>query len=631
MKQLAIVIIISALVVSATAQTQNPPAPAPRAADRTTPAKEKTTSANGRIKGRITADGRAVAEASVLVFPVNIAGNMESAVTTLFSPVISDSEGKFELTTLRPGAYTISASSPGYVLSDQDSKTFYRPGDTATLTLVKGGVITGKVTNASGDPLVGATVRAIKVREMDDKPPRATGGLVSQLSEVMGQLLGPYKTDDRGIYRIYGLSPGVYQVAAGGRGAQGFSFGGSSAYDGDAPTYYPSNTLETAADVTVAAGGEAASIDIRYRDHRGYSISGTVSAANGAMPQGTSVLLTRASNGIVEGTTTILSAKNHNNFVFDSVLDGEYVVTAMGGSGNLGASAEGLTASLSQSRRVTLRGLDVTGIELTLEPLGSIAGRAVLERLQDSKQKPECKDVQNTPLEGIVFSAHDQRKQTALDPLAFSMAEFKNTTPDEKGEFVIRLLRAGAQRLNVELPGENLYLKAMTLPQAAPNAKPIDAAKSGITLKSGEKAAGLVVTLSEGAAGMRGKVVASEDNKPLSVKMRLHLVPAEPEAGDDVLRYYEADAAADGSFSVSNVAPGKYWLIARENSDQDQPEVERRSLAWDAGARVALRFEGEASKKVIELTRCQRVTDFVLTYTPLIKPTKPPAKTASAK
>jgi hypothetical protein len=92
-----------------------------------------------------------------------------------------------------------------------------------------------------------------------------------------------------------------------------------------------------------------------------------------------------------------------------------------------------------------------------------------------------------------------------------------------------------------------------------------------------------------------------------------------------VLRYYEVEAAADGSFSVSNVAPGKYWMIARESSDQEQTE-NRRQLAWDAGARVALRFEGEASKKVIELTRCQRVTDFVLTYTPLIKPTKPPAK-----
>ena len=301
----------------------------------------------------------------------------------------------------------------------------------------------------------------------------------------------------------------------------------------------------------------------------------------------------------------------------------------MGGSGNLGASQEGLTASLSQSRRVTLRGLDVTGIELTLEPLGSIAGRAVLERLQGAKQNSECKDIQNTPLEGIVFSAQDQRKQSALDPLALSMAEFKNTTPDEKGEFVIRLLRAGGQRIDVELPGEFLYLKAITLAQADPNAKPVDAAKSGITLKSGEKVAGLVVTVSEGAAGVRGKVVSSVDNKPPTVKMRMHLVPSEPEAGDDVLRYYEAEAAADGSFSASNIAPGKYWLIARDSSDQERAEADRRPLAWDAGARVALRFEGEASKKVVELNRCQRVTDFVLTYTPLIKPTKPPAKSSA--
>jgi hypothetical protein len=560
-----------------------------------------------------------------MVFPVNIAGNMQGAITSMLRPVTSDADGKFELTSLRPGAYSVSANSPGYVLSDQDSKAFYRPGDTATLTLIKGGVITGKVTNSSGDPVVGALVRAIKVREANDKPVRVRRDLGSQIAESMEVTLGPFKTDDRGIYRIYGLAPGYYQVAAGGRSGQGFSLGGANAYDGDAPTYFPSSTMETAADVTVAAGEEAANIDIRYRENRGHSIGGTVTVSAGPAPQAITVLLTRAGNGVGEATTIVMAGRDH--FGFDTLLDGEYVVGAMGTSGNMAmAGAEGITASVSQPHRVTVRGADVSGINLVVEPLASIAGRIVLEPLQDAKPKTLCKDVRSAPIEGTVLSARGERKETAVDPFSGPLGAFKNTTPNEKSEFIIGLLRPGVHRVDVQLPAAHLYLKAITLPQPDPKAKPIDAAKSGVKLQSGDKVKGLVVTMSEGAAGLEGKVVTGADNKPPAAKMRVHLVPAEPEAAEDVLRYFEADVSADGAFTLTNLAPGKYWLAGWETSEQEQGEADHRPLAWDAGARTALRFEGEASKKGIELTQCQLVSDYRLKYIPLTKPSKPGTK-----
>jgi hypothetical protein len=190
------------------------------------------------------------------------------------------------------------------------------------------------------------------------------------------------------------------------------------------------------------------------------------------------------------------------------------------------------------------------------------------------------------------------------------------------------MLRPGVQRIDIELPGEHLYVKKITLTQPEPNAKPIDVARNGLTLKSGEKLKGLVASLSEGAAGLRGRVVAGEDNKMPDVRLRVHLVPVEPEAADEVLRYFESAAGNDGSFSFSNLAPGKYWLLAREVSDQERAEddADHKPVAWDAGERTGLRFEGEASKKVIDLSVCQRVTDFRLKYTPLIKPSKAPAR-----
>ncbi len=634
MRKLISILTISALfllaaVRGAQAQTEKKPAVSdPQTAQQQTTEKESRSAT--RIRGRvITEGGRPVSDATILVFPVNIASNVQGAITSLLRPVTSDADGKFELTSLRPGAYTLSATSPGYVLTAEDSKTFYRPGDAATITLVKGGVITGKVTSLSGDPVIGALVRVIKVREADDKPARARANIGSQISDSLDMMLGPFKTDDRGIYRIYGLAPGYYQVAAGGRGGQGFSFDAANAYDGDAPTYYPSSTIETASDVTVRAGEEAGNIDIRYRENRGHSIGGTVSVSAGPAPSAISVLLTRASNGVVEATAVVMSGRDH--FGFDTLLDGEYVVTAMGNPGNMGltAGAESMTASVSQPRRVTVKGADVSGINLVVEPLGSIAGRIVLELLQDAKQKALCKDSRPVPIEGTVLSTRDESKETALDPISGPLGAFSDTTPNEKSEFIISLLRAGIHRLDVQLPAEHLYLRAVTLPQPDPKAKPIDAAKSGVKLQPGDKIKGLVVTISEGAARLSGKVVIGAENKPPDEKMRVHLVPAEPEAAEDVLRYFEADVSAGGDFALTNLQPGKYWLVGRETSDAEQAEMDRKPLAWDAGARTALRFEGEASKNAIELTQCQRVSGHRLKYVPLTKVSKPPARKAS--
>jgi Carboxypeptidase regulatory-like domain len=581
----------------------------------------------GSIKGRVIGEGgRAVADASVLAFPVNIASNPQAMAASFFRPISSDADGKFELTGLQPGAYTITASVLGYVLSDSDSKPFHRPGETVTLSLVKGGVITGRVTNSSGDPVVGAVVRAIKIREPDNKPLRTRGGAMSEISDSMGFLLamlGPYKTDDRGIYRIYGLEAGYYQVAAGGRSGQGFNLtgAGAGAYDGDAPTYYPSGTIDTAAEVLVRAGDEATNIDIRYRDNRGHSLSGTVSGSKGSGQEGIQVFLTRASSGIAEATTYVLSPAKEKGFIFDAVLDGEYFVSAMAGSGSVLEGAEGMSVTVAPSRRVTMAGAGVTGVELALEPLASIAGRALIEPLT-AAQKTECKPARGVRLEEVVVSAPAEGDKKPEERSAALLSVYKDTTPNDKGEFTANFLRPGVHRIDLQLPGEQLYIRSITLPSATPTGKLVDAAQSGVTLKSGDKVKGLIVTISEGAAGLRGNVVTGKGKTPPTAKMRVYLAPAEPDAADEVLRYFESEVAADGSFSLTNLAPGKYWLVGRELSDQEQTEADHKPLAWDAGGRMSLRFEGEASKQTVELRRCERVTDYVLAYTPLIKPAK---------
>jgi hypothetical protein len=193
----------------------------------------------------------------------------------------------------------------------------------------------------------------------------------------------------------------------------------------------------------------------------------------------------------------------------------------------------------------------------------------------------------------------------------------------EKGEFTAYSLEANRYFLEPRLPNENWYVKAITAPAAtsspaaargAPRTSaPADVARSGIALKAGEKIAGVTVAVADGAAGLSGKVIPPNEGSRLPARLRIHLIPSEPRAADDALRCAEAFARSDGSFSLSNIAPGKYWLVARAAPD-DEPSDVPPSAAWDANERAKLRKEAEAMKVEIELKPCQRVTDQVVKY-----------------
>ncbi|HEU4765806.1 MAG TPA: carboxypeptidase regulatory-like domain-containing protein, partial [Pyrinomonadaceae bacterium] len=218
-----------------------------------TRAQEETT--NGTINGRVVNDrGEPLPGASVTARAV---GSYAGRMTT------SDPEGNFRFTALEPALYMISSFAPAYVSTppDADTPAYYRIGDSARLELIRGGVITGTVTNAAGEPITGIRVRAIRIRDAKGKVSRTPQFGVAERT-----------TDDRGIYRIYGISPGTYLVSAGGGGNQSFQF---NPYETDVPTYSPASTRDNAAEYSVRSGEEITA-DIRYRSDPGHTVSGTV-------------------------------------------------------------------------------------------------------------------------------------------------------------------------------------------------------------------------------------------------------------------------------------------------------------------------------------------------------------------
>ncbi len=572
-------------------------------------AKAAQSSAGRSITGRVIGEGgQPFRDASVVAMFVG--GATRSARAASFNPITTGEDGRFATSELEPGVYVVLAFSNGYNMSDRDALPYNRPGDNVAISMVKGGVITGRVTDFSGEPAVEAPIRVIRVKDAGNHPIRPGGSPFSSVFSIASAPPGGWRTDDRGIYRVYGLQPGTYQVAAG--EGERMSYRGNR-YTGNAPTYFPSSTPDTAAEVLVREGAEVTGIDIRYREDLGHRISGKVTGAIGSGPGAVSLKLDRAQGGIREAFSYALPGTANNGFLIDSVADGDYYLTAEF-LANEGAA--------SKPRRVKVNGADVTGIEISLVPLGSISGRVNIEPAQRADLKLACKGKLGGMAQEVVLNVHTDGDYKAEVPFRSTSYNFKTTTPDDKGEFKIRFLEAESYHLKIELPGESLYVRAITLPPPGGSGKQIDAARNAIAVKAGERVSGVVVTLSEGAATLSGRVVTAEKEKTLMARMRVHLVPAEPEAGDDVLRFAEAEPESDGSFTIEHIAPGRYWLVARALTDEELSASLVRPLVWDASNRAGLRFEGEATNTPVELKPCREVRDQLLRYTPLTPASK---------
>src|SRR6185369_5452095 len=408
-----------------------------------------------------------------------------------------------------------------------------------------------------------------------------------------GGALQEQQTDDRGIYRIFGLAPGTYLVSAGGSGF-GVSF---NPFDLDVPTFAPSSTRDNAAEITVRSG-EDTNVDIRYRGEPGHTISGAVKLS------GTSnATLTLTSAGTSIPIATSYQFPGVRGFAFSGLTDGDYDLVAQ--EFIVGAQTAQPLLLVSEPKEITIKGADVTGIELVPKPLASISGRINLE----TSKAPECAGKRPLLLSVTIVQLRKPEKDPDKQDSPPTRTFFGSASPEPNGTFTVRNVRPGRFQFDPHFYARYWYLQSMTTSSTGARPQKTDIAGTWTTVKPGEQLSNVTITLAEGAASVHGRLPLAEGAAPPAA---VYLVPSEPDKSDDVLRFFVSDFGVDGAFAFNNLPPGKYFVLIQTTPDAQTATPIKLRQPEAATARAKLRRAAEAKKTEIELKPCQNLSDYQL-------------------
>lgn len=299
-------------------------------------------------------------------------------------------DGRFEFRNLPPGRYALSAYRSNYIRTAYGAR---RPGGTgASIVLAAGeqardltiplslySAISGTIYDQDGQPAEGV---AVEVLQYTMRTGRRT------LSSVYGR---PQFTDDRGVYRSGGLTPGQYFIVAGpsafdaSRGAMQLLEGRevdrvlqsanpvvATPVQTYAPVFFPgTRTLAAATPITLGLGEERDGVDIGLQFVPAGRIVGTVTDVNGQPAPHAQIVATMVTEAftmdLFRGTIGSKSPDGQGRFAYEGLSPGQYVITAR----TSGADARWAMAELQ-----IVNG-EEQAVSLALQPMLTVSGRVV--------------------------------------------------------------------------------------------------------------------------------------------------------------------------------------------------------------------------------------------------------------
>lgn len=486
----------------------------------------------------------------------------------------TDAQGRFEVRELAAGRYTLTASKGGFVTLQYgqrrpgESGTPLELGDAQTLDKVivglpRGSVITGRITDEFGEPVVNAAVTAWHYAFVGGTRRLVPAGARDT-------------TDDQGQYRLFGLAPGDYLVSGVLRTREVTDAGDEPS--GFAPTYFPGTANATEAQrVRVALSQEQGGVSFGLLATRLVRVWGQVISATGTPHWGGVVTLSGAggagggrgfqpggAGGRIEGD---------GQFWIGNVAPGRYQLQARAGDRQNGEFARmDLTVGLE----------DVAGLMVVTAPAGRIQGVVVTDT---GEPLPA-----GSP--GIQVTARAATPDGALAGPGGGGGGGSARAGADGGFDIGNVIDPRILRVSVP---SGWMLKTVRLSSADVTDVPIDVAP-------GQVLTGVEVVITKKLSHAEGAVLDARKQPVLDATVVLFPV-------DERLRGYQsrfirsARPDQEGRFRVSALPPGEYLAVAVQGLEDGQAsDPEFLDTVEDQAVRLTIE-EGETKSVTLGLTR----------------------------
>jgi hypothetical protein len=513
--------------------------------------------ASGSIEGTVVDSVSSAPMARARVTLSRTGGREVASLTT-------DLDGRFVIANIEPGEYRLSASRDGFTSAKRSSPVAVVAGSKTiiVLGLVPYGVISGRVVDWDGLPMVGIQVQALTLWPND----RGIRALFPSRSA---------QTNDLGEYRIYWVPPGSYFVRAdpGNYGIRPRELLLSQVVASSTPepqqyvsTYFPNSVDAAGARLFGVRIGETISgTDIRLVEMRKVQVSGVVSVPASGAPADLRLTPRNPASGISDYTT---SADRNGLFEFDNVIPGSYILTA----DTINAARVATFGRIA----VDVGNKDVENLAVTLGPGFDLRIRLVIEGRPRRSGDPQLvvnlkAAIPSTPIPTIERNGEEE----------FTMHQFM------PGDYSVAVLSLNSARSSNDSPANGgLYLKSAQFGGS-------DVLMGGLHIE-GPTSGVLEIAMADGAEKLSGSVL--DDEKTPVSDVTVVLVP-EPRLRGRSDLYKTATTDAAGKFDMSGIAPGQYKAFAWETNNQGAWQYpDFLELYEDRG--LSIRIDGERKEPI---------------------------------
>lgn len=474
----------------------------------------------------------------------------------------TDQDGVYRITKVASGSYLVAPVAPAFVMTEsannpQGQSVIVSENeniDGINFELTPGGVITGKVSDSEGHPLIEERVALMSADGHVQRGPL---------------FINAVATDDRGVYRIFGVPAGRYTVSVADP-----RLGGGARRQVAAQTYYPDVTdVAKAGIVNVEEGSESTKIDITVGEApQGYTVTGrVVDEESGAPVAGVYIQLmvieiidgnnTRSSSRYVDARTDA-----QGQFRLPNTQPGKYDLTIY--------PPDDSDVRAGAPVRFDVIDQDVSGLVVKATKGATIAGTVVFEGGKNGPAQSAA------PMWIMVYTRNENNNG------GINSNRTVRLKPD--GTFFAGGLAAGLVNINIQPGGNNINGYSLTRVERDGVVQP-----NGIQIQNGEHVSGVRLVMTFSSGSIRGVVKIENGTLPPTARMFIQIM----KAGEQTPSPRAAEVDARGHFLMEGLPAGSYELHLIAFA----PEWQQQRRVPPTAKQIVTVNEGEAADVTLTL------------------------------